>query len=942
MEKIENTIGDLHNITRTVLRDSPDQRQRQEQINEVVLRRHKSYHAFVKTLSRMSEEERRITRFGEMPLLWQEIPARLDLEGHVGNADDPGDGKVYSEQDVQKARSVLKAFHDTWHEATIKANSANAMEPETLRRVIKLTYMARICLILRGMKQERLLDHICEHSKDDRHLPFERTMLERILGPEDAPHASTFVAEQYRAIRRTWNDGDHLEIPDGEPLPLEHISKYGDGSYATVTRTRHAFTGMYYARKEQPEGRKHLEREIERLTKLNRRQSRRHIVEFVKSYQRGNKYGILLKPAATTDLQKLLRRYERNRFDYSYNTERRRDRVTLKPIILTAFGCLSRGLAQVHGCNIHHNDIRPSNILYQKAFTNEPPRFLWADFGLAYDFNDDPRYSRTRGRFQNSPRYAAPEIMEEIEARRSRGNFDTDISDTDSDLLSPEPNNAQLSSIVHGWRSDIYSFGIVFLEILSHLNAEGSEHQDTVQGDFEACVPIWKNITATQKWAQIQVQKLESKDSKNPLILLFQLGSQMISHAPEARPSTTQIVSRLQEASPAYFCTPCQRELEQYNIQQYNIQQADAFMKEVRSDREAEQGSKYEEDQLEDSRDMQSNFRYNEAGTPVISRGSQYDYDGILPDAESGNNDDLTSLLSIQSFADSGYESLNNPGLQDEADELTSLLLDDYQLQKLFTIIFRRSKDQERFVSKFRMLLKVFGTELKREALDASHNAGAELARLRATYIASEIQRRYLMEKAIDEDSDGKRSAIVATSLMKHLEFPQPNLDSDATDQYDYASDSEASDDIEGAIDENTTTDQLPKVSLEKLKEFMICSQAFANLQNALRRMVYPNPLIAIDDQISNAHELCPGKVNAVFNIHLDINNYLSSELNYQTSLQERSDLLGSVLTISGTASSAFATTAANYMRWKWPQLNFGLLEAIESSAKARGSSKLT
>ena len=122
----------------------------------------------------------------------------------------------------------------------------------------------------------------------------------------------------------------------------------------------------------------------------------------------------------------------------------------------------------------------------------------------------------------------------------------------------------------------------------------------------------------------------------------------------------------------------------------------------------------------------------------------------------------------------------------------------------------------------------------------------------------------------------------------------------------------------------------------------MICSQAFADLQNALRRMVYPDPLDAINDKISSAYELCLGKVSAVFNVHLDINNYFNSELDYQRSLQERSELLGLVLTINGTASKVFVTTAANYLRWKWPRTNFGLLEAIERSVKERGSSKLT
>ncbi len=564
MKEIGNIIGHLHANINTVLRDSPDQKRRQEKITEVVLGRPKSYHVFVKTLSRMSQEERRTTRFGTMPLLWQEIPARLDLESHIGNADDPGDGKVYSEQDVQKAGSVLKAFYDAWHEATIQANSANAIAPDALRRVRKLTDMARICLILRAMKMERLLDHICEHSKDDKHLPFERTMLEHILAPEDAPHASTFVAEQYRAICRTWNDGDHLDIPEEEPLPLEKKKWYGDGSYGTVTQNRHAFTGMYYARKEETStgGSKHLQREILRLKKL----THRHIVQFVKSYQRGKKYGILLKPAATADLDKLLKRYSRNKFAYDKDSpDSRRDRITLKPIILTAFGCLSRGLAYIHGRNIRHKDIKPSNILYEKAFPPNPARFLWADFGLAYDFGHNPGNSKTKSKSRYSPSYAAPEIMEEDQARKSRGGFDpddSDKSDTDNDLPSREPNSAQRSAIGVGRKSDIYSFGVVFLEILSYLNAEGPEHEHTVPGDFQACMPIWKNITATQEWAQTQAQELNSKNRKNPLIFLFQLGAQMISHDPEARPSITQIVSRLKEASPAYFCTTCLQEPE--------------------------------------------------------------------------------------------------------------------------------------------------------------------------------------------------------------------------------------------------------------------------------------------------------------------------------------------------------------------------------------------
>ena len=60
-----------------------------------------------------------------------------------------------------------------------------------------------------------------------------------------------------------------------------------------------------------------------------------------------------------------------------------RDRVILKPIILTAFRCLSLGLRLAHG---------------RIDFPRVPARLLWADFGLAYDFGHHPDESKTRGK----------------------------------------------------------------------------------------------------------------------------------------------------------------------------------------------------------------------------------------------------------------------------------------------------------------------------------------------------------------------------------------------------------------------------------------------------------------------------------------------------------------------------------------------------------------
>ncbi|KAL2056183.1 hypothetical protein ABVK25_003826 [Lepraria finkii] len=61
--------------------------------------------------------------------------------------------------------------------------------------------------------------------------------------------------------------------------------------------------------------------------------------------------------------------------------------------------------------SICHKDIKPANILFEKALTPEhPARFLWADFGLAHDFGQADN-SRTRNKSRYSPRYAAPEIL---------------------------------------------------------------------------------------------------------------------------------------------------------------------------------------------------------------------------------------------------------------------------------------------------------------------------------------------------------------------------------------------------------------------------------------------------------------------------------------------------------------------------------------------------
>lgn len=78
----------------------------------------------------------------------------------------------------------------------------------------------------------------------------------------------------------------------------------------------------------------------------------------------------------------------------------------LRPVILTAFASLSQDLCHIHDRKLRHKDIKPNSILYQ--WSHHVARFLWADSGLAYDFERSSD-SSTFNTSKYSARYAAAE-----------------------------------------------------------------------------------------------------------------------------------------------------------------------------------------------------------------------------------------------------------------------------------------------------------------------------------------------------------------------------------------------------------------------------------------------------------------------------------------------------------------------------------------------------
>lgn len=357
-----------------------------------------------------------------------------------------------------------------------------------------------ICLILTGMRQRQLLEDFLSREVTDAALPMPKEQIEKILSSDNCKYASTFYTEQFRAAPRRWDEGLHLVLEEEEPLPLLHVGDCHQGSYGAVIMVQDPLSLEIFARKQQlitteaqenAANQHHLKEEAQRLKHLRHK----HVVQLVKSYQRGRAYGLILKPAATSDLERLIIRFYDNRFDANRDC---RPREWLRPIFLHAFGCLGRGLAYIHSRNIRHKDIKPANILYEKALNNNGPRLLWVDFGLAYDFTAAGD-SKTKSTKLYSQRYAAPEIVagaRVVADRRAsvRLNLNSIIEDGEDMIADAqiESDFKESEETGHGRMTDIFSLGCVFLELLACLL------EDRLPMDKQSTVKLQGVINNTQ------------------------------------------------------------------------------------------------------------------------------------------------------------------------------------------------------------------------------------------------------------------------------------------------------------------------------------------------------------------------------------------------------------------------------------------------------------
>ena len=313
---------------------------------------------------------------------------------------------------------------------------------------------------------------------------------------------------------------------------LEPVSRRQEGEHSNTLVV--IGTNIQKTQEERnPYAKAYLQMETEKL----RRVKHRHLAQLVKSNQ-GNdrfgysRFGIILQPAATTDLEKILNRYQES--DRRARLRGHVSDVLRYHLILTAFGCLSRGLAHVHGLDLIHGNIRPANILYQnKGSTMFTGRFMWALAGISTNSSHETeRSSRYLGDYAARKKYISndSEVPYEEHARHPEQNQSLNVSD--------------------GKSMDIFSFGCVILQVLGVLAGEDSGKK------FRSFAPFRENLDKVHAWIEEQIDCPYPNDLV-AIPMVFKIGMRMTQADPNRRPLIDEVLDEFITAGPQFSCAEC-------------------------------------------------------------------------------------------------------------------------------------------------------------------------------------------------------------------------------------------------------------------------------------------------------------------------------------------------------------------------------------------------
>ena len=176
---------------------------------------------------------------------------------------------------------------------------------------------------------------------------------------------------------------------------------------------------------------------IELETKIMRKIEHPHVVKLIGSYQEKlsyrHYYFLLMFPVGENDLEAFLEIAAA-----IIQAGESEERAIHSNRLRTWFSCLASALTYLHSQGIHHEDVKPKNIIYRGD------NIYFTDFGSSREIDLASQITSTENPALSTRLYAAPEAM----------------TDEDGSLRR------------HGSKSDIFSLGIVFVEMLTVLEGK--------------------------------------------------------------------------------------------------------------------------------------------------------------------------------------------------------------------------------------------------------------------------------------------------------------------------------------------------------------------------------------------------------------------------------------------------------------------------------------
>ncbi|KAL8733073.1 MAG: hypothetical protein Q9181_003711 [Wetmoreana brouardii] len=325
-------------------------------------------------------------------------------------------------------------------------------------------------------------------------LPFAFNTLPKCLSPSQRHR---FVEKQDVVLTKAakiegGSDSAHASFGHSADDHFEPLEQIGKGGHGYVHRVRSKLSRQIYARKTMKrstafeEDKKALnlfKKEIEHMRKLQHR----HLVRYIGSYTDPVHVGILMKPLAECDMLSFLSRPSHTIANFN--------------CIRQAFGCLCAAMIYLQEQSIRHKDIKPKNILVDKA------KVFITDFGLARDWTGKGRSTTTGVVNGRTDAYAAPEVFDE------------------------SPRNSS---------ADVWSLGCVYLDMVTVLKGKslGDKEQYLERTGSCANIPA-KNQEAYKGW----MKQLQTEYDNYP----SEWVKNMIRIQPKARLTTQLLMSQITE-----------------------------------------------------------------------------------------------------------------------------------------------------------------------------------------------------------------------------------------------------------------------------------------------------------------------------------------------------------------------------------------------------------